>query len=144
MKKYKFNINGNPYGVTIKQISDDHAIVEVNGSEYEVDIIEEPIQHKTPKLVRQHVIPTSDKRPVQTTSVQRPKQGTIKAPLPGVILEIPVKEGDEVSTGQNIMKMEAMKMENNIQSNIDGKVKKIHVNVGDSVLEGAILVEIGG
>ena len=43
MKNYKFTINGNPYGVTIKQISDSHAVVEVNGSEYQVDIIEEPM-----------------------------------------------------------------------------------------------------
>ena len=145
MKKYKFSINGNPYGVTIKQLSDDHAVVEVNGAEYQVDILEEPIQRKTPQIIRSKVVHDSSKPPIKTTAVGRPAtSGTVKAPLPGLVLEVLVKEGEEVKLGQVIIKMEAMKMENNIQSNRDGKITSLKVKPGDSVLEGDVLVEIGG
>ena len=145
MKKYKFSINGNPYGVVIKQLGDEHAVVEVNGAEYQVDILEEPIQRKTPQLIRQRVVPDSEKRPIKTKAGHRTAtSGVVKAPLPGVILEILVKEGDEVNVGQHLLKMEAMKMENNIQSNRQGTITSIKVKSGDSVLEGDLLVEIGG
>ncbi|MFZ5517526.1 MAG: biotin/lipoyl-containing protein [Candidatus Zhuqueibacterota bacterium] len=145
MKNYKFSINGNPYGVIIKQLGDDHAIVEVNGAEYQVDIIEEPIQRKTPQLVRSKVVPDTTKRPIQSTASHRAgTSGVVKAPLPGLITQILVKEGDQVDLGQHLLKMEAMKMENNIQSTKRGKVTSIKVKAGDTVLEGDVLVEIGG
>ncbi|MCI0516151.1 biotin/lipoyl-binding protein [candidate division KSB1 bacterium] len=145
MKKYKFSINGNPYSVTIKTLSDDHAVVDVNGAEYEIQIVEEPIQRKTPQLVRARAIPDSSKPPIKTTTTVRPAMaGAVKAPLPGLILEVMVKEGEAVHAGQVIVRMEAMKMENNIQSNRDGRITKIKVKAGDSVLEGEVLVEIGG
>ena len=145
MKKYKFNINGNPFAVTIKSMTDDQALIEVNGSEYHVDIINEPIQRKTPHLIRERAVYDTEKRAPKTKAIKRPAAaGSIKAPLPGLILEILVKPGDEVKIGQQLLKMEAMKMENNIQSNREGKVTSIKVKPGDSVLEGDILVEIGG
>ena len=66
----------------------------------------------------------------------------MKSTLPGVILDIKVKEGDTVKRGQTIIILEAMKMENNINANKDGKVAEIKVNKGDSVLEGTDLVII--
>ena len=66
----------------------------------------------------------------------------MKAPLPGLILEIQVKEGDEVKVGQDILVMEAMKMENEIQSNQSGIVKSIKVDEGDNVYEGDVLIEL--
>jgi len=64
----------------------------------------------------------------------------IKAPLPGMILKIAVSVGDDVKAGQDVMHMEAMKMENEVQSNVDGRVKEIQVKEGDSVSEGDILI----
>ena len=145
MKKYKFSINGNPYGITIKQLTDEKAIVEVNGSEYQVSIIQEPIQRKTPQLVRARPVHDSAKKPIKTRAAHRAAtSGSIKAPLPGLILDVLIKVGDEVKTGQILLKMEAMKMENNIQSNRAGKIIALKVKSGDSVLEGDVLVEIGG
>ena len=145
MKKYKFMINGNPYAVAIKQISDEQAVVDVNGAEYQVQIIEEPVQRKTPQLIRSVAIPHGQERPLKTTTTKKPAvAGVIKAPLPGLILEVLAKEGEEVTMGQTIVKMEAMKMENNIQSNRDGKITAVKVKKGDSVLEGDVLMEIGG
>ena len=96
----------------------------------------------------------SIKRPAQapTTAagdpvVSRPSTpsvaGAVKSPLPGVILSIDCKVGDTVKRGQKILILEAMKMENTINADRDGKIIEIKVNKGDSVLEGADLVVIG-
>ena len=66
----------------------------------------------------------------------------MKSPLPGVILDIKIKEGDTVKKGQTVIILEAMKMENNINAHKDGKVVEIKVKQGDSVLEGTDLVII--
>jgi biotin carboxyl carrier protein len=67
----------------------------------------------------------------------------VSSPLPGVILEVSVKEGDSVKRGQKLMILEAMKMENVIEASADGKIVSIKANKGDSVLEGAPLIIIG-
>jgi biotin carboxyl carrier protein len=66
----------------------------------------------------------------------------LKSPLPGVILEVKVREGDAVKAGQLLMVLEAMKMENNIDSHKAGVVKSIVKRQGDSVLEGDVLLTI--
>ena len=67
----------------------------------------------------------------------------IKSPLPGVILDITVKVGDEVKRGDKLVVLEAMKMENDIKADMDGKVISISVQKNDNVQEGATLVTIG-
>ena len=78
-------------------------------------------------------------RPANTGSG---KKDGVKSPLPGVILDIKIKEGDTVKKGQTVIILEAMKMENNINAHKDGKVVEIKVKQGDSVLEGTDLVII--
>ncbi len=146
MKKYKLTIRGNNYEVDILSIEDDKAEVEVNGSRYEVDIHQTVKKStKTPILIRTQTTPTGDADTKRTSKPSAPKgAGLIKAPLPGTILEMKCKVGDVVKNGGLILIMEAMKMENNIKTNIDGTITKIFVNAGDSVLEGDSLVEVGG
>jgi biotin carboxyl carrier protein len=66
----------------------------------------------------------------------------IKAPIPGLIIDILVKVGDKVKGGDVVAKMEAMKMENNILASMDGKIKSINIKMGESVLEGDVLMEM--
>ncbi len=66
----------------------------------------------------------------------------VKAPLPGVVMSIPVKVGDVVKASDTVVMLEAMKMENAIHAGNDGKVASISVSVGDSVLDGAVLVTL--
>ena len=58
------------------------------------------------------------------------------SPLPGVIIEVSVKEGQAVKAGQKVAVLEAMKMENEIPAPKDGTVTEIHVHKGDSLQEG--------
>lgn len=69
------------------------------------------------------------------------KMNEIKAPMPGLILEIQIKAGDEVKKGDPIMILEAMKMENVLKSPGDGLVKAIKVNKGQSVEKNQVLVQ---
>jgi glutaconyl-CoA/methylmalonyl-CoA decarboxylase subunit gamma len=146
MKKFKFNIHGNEYDVHIKKVADNNAEIEVNGTKYKVEIDKKIPQTKTPTLVRSVVSPSTESER-STAKTARPTQekgaGFIKSPLPGTILDIHVREGDMVKIGTRLLTLEAMKMENNINSDREGKIISIKVRNGDSVLEGDVLIQIG-
>ncbi len=145
MKSFKYTINGNVYKVHINSVEDDIAEVEVNGTPYSVKM-EKPAKKQMVALKRPAQAPTT---PAGESIVSRPAAsssgaaGAIHSPLPGVILSVDCKVGDTVKRGQRLMVLEAMKMENPIPSDRDGKIVEIKVNKGDSVLEGADLVIIG-
>ena len=136
MKSFKYTINGNVYKVHINSVVDDIADVEVNGTPYQVKL-EKPAKKQMVTLKRPAQAPTTASGdPVVT-------QGAVKTPLPGVILQVKCNVGDTVKRGQTLIILEAMKMENNINADRDGKIIEIKVHKGDSVLEGADLVVIG-
>lgn len=146
MRKFKFKINGNDYEVDIKNVEDNLVELEVNGSPYTVEVDQKLEPSKTPKLVRSVSVPSTDTHPsmAKTSSPQAPKgAGNIKSPLPGVILDIYVNVGDRVKVGQKLLTLEAMKMENLIESDKEGTVASIVKQKGDSVMEGDILISIG-
>jgi biotin carboxyl carrier protein len=146
MKNFKFTINGNEYDAEIIGIEDSTAEVSVNGVTYSVEIDRKLQTVKTPKLVRTLAVPSTDSHPSvsKTANPSAPKgTGSIKSPLPGVILEIYVHEGDMVKIGQKLLMLEAMKMENIINADKEGKVSSIKAAKGDSVMEGDILIVIG-
>ena len=145
MKKFKFTINGNSYNVEIGEVEEKNAEVYVNGTKYKVEVDKEITSTKTPKLVRQDAVPSTDTHPAlaKTSSPDSPKGGgTITSPLPGVVLDLFVKEGDRVKIGQKLITLEAMKMENNINSDKDGIVTSIKTKKGDNVKEGDVLIII--
>jgi glutaconyl-CoA/methylmalonyl-CoA decarboxylase subunit gamma len=146
MKNFKFTINGNQYDAEIISIEDNTAEVAINGVAYTVEIDRKIQTVKTPTLVRTMAVPSTDSHPsmAKTASPSAPKgTGNIKSPLPGVILELYVSEGDSVKIGQKLLMLEAMKMENNINSDKEGRVVSIKVSKGGSVMEGDILIVIG-
>lgn len=146
MKNYKFTINGNSYDTSIINIEDNIAEIEINGTVYKVEVDKQMKTQKTPKLVRPVAVPSTDAHPsvAKTSSPSAPKgAGNIKSPLPGVILEVYVREGDTVQMGQKLLMLEAMKMENNIEADKAGKVISINKSKGDAVMEGDILIVIG-
>ena len=143
MKEYKYKINGNLYNVVIGDIEDNIAHVEVNGTHYTVEMEKKPKAAPAPKPVARPVAkPAAAPAAAPTAKPAAAGKSGVKSPLPGVILDIKVKEGDEVKKGQTLIILEAMKMENSINADKDGKVTAINVSKGESVLEGTDLVII--
>jgi biotin carboxyl carrier protein len=73
----------------------------------------------------------------------RSGNGRLKAPIPGLIARYLVAVGDEVTVGQPVVILEAMKMENEIRAHLAGQVEAIHVPAGETVTRNTLLVEIG-
>lgn len=146
MKEYKFKINGNDYNIAINSTTGNVADVTVNSVDYKVEI-----ENEMPAVqaVPQAAAPAAKPAPTPVAAVPAPvvakpagEGRPVTSPLPGVIIEVSVKEGDTVAAGQKVAVLEAMKMENEIQSDRAGVVTKINVAKGDSVLEGASIVTI--
>ena len=127
--KVNVTIEGKQYQVTLKDLTDRPIIAEVDGQTYEVWPDEEQpsipaAKSSTPTPV---VVATTAPAPVAAGSL------TLSAPLPGVIISIEVREGQSVTSGQELYVLEAMKMKNSIKANRDGTIASIHVNPGDLV-----------
>ena len=149
MKEYSFKINGKQYDVTVESVEGKNAQVVVNGAAYSVEIEKGAAEAPAAAPV---AAPAQQAAPAQTApapvaapapAAKPAGPGTkVVSPLPGVIIEVSVKEGQAVKMGQKVAVLEAMKMENEIAATADGTVTAIHVAKGDSVLEGAPIVTI--
>lgn len=146
MKEYHLKVNGRDHVVTLKSLAGDRAELEVDGEDYVVEIQSihrkgDPARRPAPAarrgLTEQTAHPPAppDLRAVGFSD-------HVTAPIPGVILEVFVKEGDAIEAGAPLLKMEAMKMENIIASPRKGKVAKLHVKAGDTVNQGREMVDL--
>lgn len=161
MKQYNFKINGNEYNVTINSVEGNVADVTVVAN-YKVElgngtapISVQPAQTAAPAVQSapaaapaapaQAPAPAPTPAPAPAPAAAPAASGAgkpVTSPLPGVIVEISVKVGDSVKAGQQVAVLEAMKMENAIEADHAGTVTAVHVNKGDSVLEGVPIVTI--
>ncbi len=142
MKKFDFKINGNNYSVHLKEFDDEVATIQVNGTEYKVEVqLEKRKSIKTPKLVREKV----SRQPGEGQIKKKESSGgfQVLAPLPGSIFKLKVKEGDSVAKGDELLILEAMKMENHILADEAGVIKDLKIKEGDSVLQNDLLLVIG-
>ena len=142
MKEYKYKINGNEYNVAVEELEGNKANVTVNGKTYEVELDKPAKPAVTKPVARPAAAPSAAPAPAPAAA---PAAGgaSIKAPLPGVILDIKVKVGDAVSKGQTVAVLEAMKMENNINADREGTVVSINVEKGQSIAEGTDIITLG-
>ena len=140
MKEYKYTINGTKYEVAIGDIVENIADVTVNGETYKVEMEPEPIEEK--KVVVKPVAQPAAAEVSASSNANVNTNDAVKAPLPGVVIEIKVAVGDEVKQGDNVIVLEAMKMANNLEANKDGKVAAVLVKQGESVMEDTPLVVI--
>ena len=148
MAKYNYTVQGVDYEVDIIEVEGTLAKVSVNGTEFEVEMKEPISTGKTfnrAKAVKPVGAPVtgSAPEPAKTPEPVKAGEGTkICSPLPGTITSVAVKVGDAVAAGDTVVVLEAMKMQNNIETETAGTVTSVMVNVGDSVMEGAVLVTI--
>jgi len=144
MKEYKLKINGNDYNVTINDVEETVASVEVNGTPFKVEFEKPVTKPKNITVVNKPKAAAAPAAPAVQVSkpAAAPAGGNaVNSPLPGVVLEISCKDGETVKQGQKILVLEAMKMENVIEAPAAGTVT-YKVGKGDSVLEGAVLAVI--
>ena len=146
MKTYKFRINGNEYNVEINSVEGNLADVTVNGAAYKVEMENAPATPAAPAATANPAAQARQDAPAAAPAKPAPAPAgagkAITSPLPGVIIEVSVKEGQAIKAGQKVAVIEAMKMENEIQASSDGTVTAVLVNKGDSVLEGTEIVKI--
>ncbi len=125
-------INGEKYTTKVVKYNGARAVVMVNGVEFRVEIDAEELP-SAPKLVR------SEKSAPGLPALSQKSGGStsgVKAPIPGVIIDIMVKEGDSVNAGDVVCTLEAMKMESEIAAPYSGIVTKVNISKGASVQEG--------
>ena len=126
MEDLTINVNGKEYHVKVEETEDDRILVHCNGDVYEIESKNEAAIFEKLK-----------KKQTQETG-----SGVITSPLPGTIYEIKVKKGEKVIEGQSLIKLIAMKMENNITAPKAGTIKEIKVKKDQSVNKGDILMVI--
>lgn len=143
MKRYELSINGNNHTVKVKSISKDKGVLIVNDKEITVDIkkVDDPDRLVRGTKTRRTLSQTSAKPPVGV-SASAGSADAVTAPIPGQIFVILVKVGDQVTRGQPVIKIEAMKMESEINAHKDGVVSEIKVQPNSVVSQGQELIII--
>jgi biotin carboxyl carrier protein len=132
MKEYKYTISGKEYAVTVGERKDGVTAVTVNGETYDVMLVPEPVKEKKVVVSAPAAKPQSGEKD--------DLQDALRSPLPGTIVDIPAKVGQDVKEGDTLVVLEAMKMNNNLTAERDGKVKAILVSEGEAVKENTPLV----
>ena len=115
-------------------------VIKLNDKVYEVEM--EEVTGEAAATISEATRPAQAQSAPQTSAPQVTGGETIEAPMPGNIVGVSVKVGDQVKKGQVLLVLEAMKMENEIVSPVDGKVVAVGVSKGDTVNPGDKLVQI--
>jgi len=144
MRRYTLNINSTEFVVDVQEAGADKFDVVVGGETYAVTLSgDQAAVAAAPAAVAAPVAAAAPAAPAAAPAARKPAaaggKGGIKAPMPGVILEVSVKAGDKVKRGQKVAVLDAMKMQNVIGAPKDGTIGDICVAAGQSVGHGEVL-----
>jgi len=142
MKSFKFLINGNQYEVDVLDVDGNMAKIEVNGTMYDVEMQREIPRVKTVMAPPPQARVVKETKPASVKSAGTGKAAEVRAPLPGVIIQVMVRPGDDVTVGQTLCTLETMKMENAIKTENAGKVASVNIAPGQQVLQDEVLIVI--
>ena len=140
-KRLKITVNGKAFEVEVGDLSGSPVIVTVNGQDYTVDFevadsaAATPAEAVAPAASVQVAAPAAAAASPTTASANN-----ITAPMPGQIVEVFVKAGDAVETGQEVCSLEAMKMKNAIRTPRARVIASVNVQEGHKVAHGEVLV----
>ena len=128
MEEIVVKVDGKEYQVFVEETEEGKILVHCGSDVYEVETKKDAEHSAIERLQKRHVVEES--------------QVEVKAPLPGIVYEIKVKEGSNVNQGQSLFTLMAMKMENEITAPRDGVIKEIRVKKKDNVKRGDLLAII--
>jgi len=126
MEDLIINVNGKEYHVRVEETEDGKTLIHCAGDTYEVET-----GHS-----KAAIFETLKKKHIETAT------GTITSPLPGTVYEVNVKKGQKVKEGDSLVKLIAMKMENNITAPKAGIIKEVKVKKNNTVNKGDVLITI--
>lgn len=137
--KYRLRYAGREFEATVLERASQSITFEITGQQYVVEIESaEKISHSSSEQV--------SARPHQARSkginLNKGGSGDIKAQMPGIVVQVMVKEGSIVQAGDPVVVIEAMKMENSITAPISGTVQRVAVEPGKQVNSGELLISI--
>ncbi len=145
-RELELQIEGRKYNVRILSLGSETASVVVDGKKIEVAIRDLSAKAVSPgQSLGQTPQPSqpSDKSaqaPTSSAPAVTPADSSLQAMMPGTVLKLHVTEGQKVLTGDVILVLEAMKMENEVRSDRSGNIEKIHVSAGQQVQTGDPLI----
>ena len=146
----EISVNGKAMKADIVEIRDGKFHILVNHKSYSAEILEFiPAEKKVSVKINQtvyHVL-VRDKydellHALGMDNTNAKQAGDVKAPMPGLVLNVMVEPGQMIKKGDAIIVLEAMKMENILKAAADGEVKKIHVKKGDKVEKNQVMVNL--
>lgn len=146
MSRYELEIDGRVYEVDLSRLDDGEARVEVDGRPYTVQVRSEGRPDEAPSAGggRAQRLQASSRPGPRKPAGGSGGASEVRAPMPGVIRDILVQPGETVQIRQTLLRMEAMKMENDIQSPRAGRVAEIHVERSEEVSNDQLLVTLEG
>ncbi len=145
MATYKVRVEGKEYEVNVEDGAGGSAQVTVEGKTFHVEPAGAAVTGAAAEPTRTapaSPAPMPPAAPAVKPAAAPGGSGSIHAPIPGVITKILVTQGQEVEAGQIVLKLEAMKMENDIATPVAGTVKEIAVGEGNEVRDGQLLVVV--
>ena len=134
IKQYKVTVNGKLYDVSVEEVGE--ILGGVHASKTVSTFVNPNAASNNSNNEKQITDKQQNSIPIDENAI------SVKAPMPGTILSFTVSVGDEVSEGQVVAILEAMKMENELTAPASGKVKSIHVEKGSSVIENQVILQI--
>ncbi|UCG63021.1 MAG: acetyl-CoA carboxylase biotin carboxyl carrier protein subunit [Candidatus Zixiibacteriota bacterium] len=147
-EKYYAQINDSEIEISSYTIGESRSILIIGGQSLEVDVRANGYDARKTVFIRGQEIAVDIEdynlarlRKTAGMSSAGAVEKTIKAPMPGLVLDVKVTPGDRIAKNHPVLIVEAMKMENIIKAPIDGIVKAVHVSAGTSVEKGDAMVE---
>jgi biotin carboxyl carrier protein len=142
MKRYRITMNSRTFDVQF--LSDplkDRVEVEVNGEVFTVEVSALSPETEETEAASPPVMAAQDAAPRASVRSTTPPDNTLTAPLPGVIKSVAVRAGQQVSPGDALLVIEAMKMDNVIRATRGGIVQALYVTEGRQVAHGELMLE---
>jgi biotin carboxyl carrier protein len=144
-----FKINSESVVWDFAEVSEGYFHILFNDKSYRAEVVKADYQAKTFTLKINNTLCTVDVKDrfdlllekMGMNSSASAKVNSIKAPMPGLIIDLKIKVGDTVKAGDPLLILEAMKMENIIKSPGEGIVKTVKIKKGDSVEKNQVLIE---